>query len=332
MRNGKNLLIAALVVVIIAVLGFHFVSGRDADPDQAEQTSGDASDTGEVRTEQSGTLEIPGRVTLEPTALPVLDADQKYLIELSIRAEKPEDSPGRATYFGYTLSCGLSDSDSRTISVGGTENLVNGKTATLSAAALLPGAEGGEYSCRAVVANDYEGVASAGSKVPFTAEWTATPVLADSEWVDVDEALPAVVEPGTSVDLYRGHIPLQEDGREETSVIANIHSTTCTTVSGSNEDGRPWCDEATLDDGGSEAEFSIHLGRSGDPTSCSSEVRNVAQIDGLVHHYVASISHELASDPRCEGEVSLRVSVQNDGPAPLVLHRQNTEILIVHRG
>lgn len=324
------MLIAVPVIVVIAVLGFRFLGVQDPDPDPVEPTLEELSDADEVRSEQSATLEIPGRATLEPSKFPVAGADQKYLVELSIHAEKPEDSPGRATYFGYNLICRLGGGDSRTFSVGGTENLVNGRAVTLSAAALLPGADEGEYSCHALVANEYEGIASTGSKVPFTAVWTATPVLADSEWVNVDEMLPAIVEPGESVDLHRGQIPIQGDGREQLKVIVNAHSTTCTTVSGSREDGRAWCDEETLDDGGSEAELLVSLERSGDSTSCSSEARHAAHIDGLTHHYVASVEHELARDPRCEGAVDLRVSVRNDGPAPLVLHRQNTEILIVH--
>lgn len=332
MKYRKSVFIAALVVVVIAVLGFRFLGVQDPMPNSAEPTPEEPSGSDEVRSEQSGMLEIPGRVTLEPTTFPAAGAHQKYLVELSIHAEKPEDSPGRATYFGYNLICRLGNGDSRTISVGGTQNLVNGKAVTVGATALLPGADDSEYSCHALVANEYDGIASTGSKVPFTAVWTVTPVLEASEWVNVDEKLPAVVEPGETFDLYSGQIPIQGGSQEQLTVIVNAHSTTCTTVSGSREDGHAWCDEETLDDEGSEAELLVGLERAGDSTSCSSEVRHAAQIDGLVHHYVASVVHELATDPRCDGAVRLRVSVRNEGPAPLVLHRQNTEILIVQQG
>lgn len=319
----------ALLVLIGLIVGLRIVSAWDTEPELAERAPRGGSDSSQVHSKQTGTLEIPGSVALESITLPPLGPGQKYLLELEIRAEKPANSPGRATYFGYNLSCQLQDGTSQTISVGGTENLVNGNPVTLSAAALLPASEDAQYSCRALVANEYEGVASTGSKVPFITEWVATPVRADSEWVSVGDVLPAVVKPGESVDLYRGQVSIPRSGNEDLSVIVNVHSTTCTTVSGSNENGRPWCDERALDAGGSEAEYFLRLERAGDSTSCASEARHETHIDGLVHHYVASLANGLARDPRCRGDADLLVTVANGGPAPLVLHQQNTEILIV---
>src|SRR5699024_30544 len=234
------------------------------------------------------------------------------------------------TYMGYTLSCASDGDDAKTVSVGGTQNLVNGEAVTLEAAALIPGAEDTEYRCRAVVANRYDGVASAGSEIPLSLEWTATPVDTKSTSVDLDQELPRTVEPDETVELYEER-DLPEPARGSSiTVIAHLHSTTCTIVNGSREDGRAWCDEESLDEAGSTAEYRIDVAQDDGPRSCESSASHDVHIESLVHHYVASLKQELGREAECEGPVTARVAVHNAGPAPLVLHRQNSELIVVY--
>lgn len=323
----RRVLIALLcVVLLIALWGLSktYLDNPDGD-------SGGGRPPNELPThvEDSGTLEIPGESVLGASSFPVT-TDRKYLVQLSLAVEKPEDSPGRATYVGYTLSC-VSDRDgAETVSVGGTQNLVNGVPTTLKAAALLPGAHGAEYGCRAVVANPYEDVASVGSRISISLEWTATPVGPESTSIDLDSMLPRSVEPGESVELYHGQALAEPEDESRLAVLANIHSTTCTHMSGSREDGRAWCEEGTLDESGSAAVYRIDVEQPDGSSACKASRTYDVHIDGLVHHYVASLTQELRQSAECRGRVETRLAVQNNGPAPLVLHRQNSEIILVY--
>ncbi|MGO1228896.1 MAG: hypothetical protein ACTMH5_18895 [Brachybacterium sp.] len=324
----RRTLIALLcVALIIALWGI----GQKLMSENSDETSDREAETTStpVQVEDSGTLEIPGERVLGSSSFPV-EADREYLVQLSIVAEKPEESPGRATYFGYTLSCASDGDDAGTVSVGGTQNLVNGEAVTLEAAALLPGTDDTEYRCRVVVANPYEGVASAGSEILLSLELTATPVGTESTSVDLDRELPRTVEPGETVELYEGQALPEPGSGNSVAVIAHLHSTTCTIVNGSREDGRAWCDEGSLDKAGSTAVYRIDLEQSNGPSTCGSSASYDVHIENLVHHYVASLTQELGQESDCEGPVTARVTVHNAGPAPLVLHRQNSEIIVLY--
>lgn len=323
----KRALIALLCLTLIVALwglGQKFL-GEPSD----EPSSGEATTATPVHVEDSGTLEIPGESVLGSSSFPV-NGDRKYLVQLSITAEKPEDSPGRATYMGYTLSCASDGDRAGTVSVGGTQNLVNGEAVTLETAALLPGTDDTEYRCRVVVANRYDDVASVGSEIPLSLQWTATPVGTESTSIDLDRELPRTVEPGETVELYEGRALPEPSGENHVAVIAHLHSTTCTIVNGSREGGRAWCDEETLDEAGSTAEYRVEVEQPNGPSTCRTSRSYDVHIDGLVHHYVASLTRELRQEASCGGPITARVTVHNEGPAPLVLHRQNSEIIVAY--
>lgn len=325
MRRALLALLCAALLIALWALGQGFKFLPDSGP-----TGGTVTTEAPVQVEDSAILEIPGKTVLGSSSFSV-KPDRKYLVQLLLMVEKPKDSPGRATYLGYTLSCVSDHDDGEGTSVGGTQNLVNGQPVTLEASALLRGAQGAEYSCRVVVANPYDHVASVGSEIRVSLKWTATAVGSESVSVDLDRMLPRAIEPGDSVELFnRTGLPEPANGGE-VAVIAHIHSTTCTIVNGSREDGRAWCDEGSLDEGGSTAVYRIELEQNYGPNKCLASKSYDVHIDGLVHHYVASLAQDLSRDSDCGGEIAARVMVRNEGPAALVAHRQNTEVIVVYK-
>lgn len=327
LSTTRKVLIALSCVALL--IAFWALGQRPTVLPGDEPTGRDATAESPVHVEDSATLEIPGDAVLGSSSFSV-NPDHKYLVQLSLMVEKPEDSPGSATYLGYTLSCASDLDDEEGVSVGGTQNLVNGQPVTLEASALLPETQGAGYRCRVVVANPYEHVASVGSEIRVSLQWTATAVGSESVSIDLDRMLPRAIEPGESVELVsRTALPEPEDGGQ-VAVIAHIHSTTCTIVNGSREDGRAWCDEGSLDEAGSEVIYRIDVEQRYGPSTCVASKSYGVHIDGLVHHYVASLAEELGPDSDCEGGIAARITVHNEGPAPLVAHRQNTEVIVVY--
>lgn len=108
-------------------------------------------------------------------------------------------------------------------------------------------------------------------------------------------------------------------------------------MNGSHEDGRAWCSEKALDEKGSRVTLQARLELvDADGEVCERlEASRLPtdRIDLYRHHRLLALDLAAALPERaCGGRARAIVSVRNDGPAPLVVHRTNSSLLLAASG
>ncbi|ATG50895.1 hypothetical protein CFK38_04650 [Brachybacterium vulturis] len=270
------------------------------------------------------TMRLPGR-TFEA------EGGSTYLVEFEATALKPEGSPGSAMYFGASLACG--GPDGGTIrSVGGTQNVRSGERVTIRNQFLLDADRSGNYACRVSFSSPSDEAAAAGTTATIDSTWSVAPARSEAVEVPADERLPRLVQPGERAAVFRAERETSDAWGDHSDLLSTVHVTSCTMVNGSTEDGRTWCPEDQVDPAGSAVELTYRLvSIDGNGEVCDSRTIDVedARIERLTHHLVlhgdAPIAHPADA---CGTRLRFVVALENEGPAPLVIHRSNSTFVM----
>lgn len=321
------LLVLAVVVAIVMIRG----AGDDAPTDPAPTT---AAPTPPPYPEAPAS--VSGRATLTVPEEPRFAegtfwarAGQEYLVTVDVTSEKPEGSGGDAMYLGVTLSCSP-QAGGAGITAGGTQNMLTGEETTYRNQGLVTVAEDGPVDCSIKLSAPYDDVASAGTTFDVDGTWRAAAAGADSRQASTD-GLPRTVDPGPAQAVLSTEAPVEAGG--DLRALTSLHLTTCTIVNGSREDGRAWCDEADLDEAGSTVQLTATaqlLDTSGEVCQeLDATTTTPDHIDEYRHHRLIPVELDVTVPQKpCGTTVRVSVAVTNDGPAPLVVHRSNSSLVV----
>lgn len=321
------LLLAALVALAVGVLGTGSTPSGSPQPTAATTMAPPYTPAPYGVTDRAS-LTVPQETRFAQGTF-WAEAGTTYLVTMDLRSTKPEGSGGRSMYLGVTLSCSP-QAGGKGISAGGTQNMLTGQETAYANQGLITVPEDGAVDCSIKASAPYDDVASNGTTFTVDATWEATPVHGEAVEAAVDQ-LPVTVGAGASEDVLSTELPLGETA-DEVQILASAHLTTCTIVNGSREAGRAWCAEDALDEQGSTVEVSVQaelLDASGEVCAeLSGAATEPDHIDLYRHHRLLSLDHvsALPSD-RCGDRVRIALQVRNQGPAPVVVHQQNSTLL-----
>lgn len=284
-----------------------------------------------VSTVDDATLTVPEETRFAQNTF-WAEAGAAYVVTMELESMKPEGSGGRSMYLGVTLSCSPQNGGPG-ISVGGTQNMLTGEETSYRNQGIISVPEDGAIDCSIKASAPYDDVASDGTTFQIDATWRAEPVDgAAAEYSE--EGLPRTVAVGADEVVMTVDVPLEPAGEDELRALTTLHLTACTGINGSREDGRAWCSEAILDEGGStvSAELRAELVDASGAVcgTLGTEATESDHIDIWRHHRLLSLELEatLPEDP-CGETVRISASVHNEGPAPLVVHRSNSSLVVV---
>lgn len=329
-----------VVLVLIVVLGIVRQNATDAptstpttaSPSMSQAPTMLAAPTAPFSRIDTASLTVPEETRFAAGEFAVI-AGATYLVTFALDTEKPEGSDGYAMYLGVTFSCAPQGDDGGA-SVGGTQNLLTGEPTTYRNQLLLTPTADSIVSCTIKASAPYDDVASAGTSFEMTGQWKADRVDGLGFSAAADERLPMTIPSGDGQVAFAKTLPVEDLTHERLRVLTSLHVTACTVVNGSSEVGRTWCTEDALDEAGSTVSSEIRvevLGANG--TVCEvvgAETAPEEHVDLYRHHQLLfqETSVQVPAAP-CGQSVRVTVSVQNSGPAPLVVHQNNSSLVVV---
>lgn len=327
-----GLLVVALLVVLAVML--------NREGDGALQTAPEPSvapvmpppfPLAPVSTVDDATLTVPEETRFAQNTF-WAETGATYVVTMDLESMKPEGSGGRSMYLGITLSCSP-QAGGPGISVGGTQNMLTGEKTTYRNQGIISVPEDGAIDCSIKASAPYDDVASDGTTFQIEGTWRAEPV--DGEALEnSEEGLPRTIAVGADEVVMTVDLPLEAADEDELQALTTLHLTACTGLNGSREDGRAWCSEATLDEDGSTVSAELQaalVDASGAVCGVlGTESTTPDHIDIWRHHRMLSLELvELLPQEPCGEIVRLSVSVHNEGPAPVVVHRSNSSLVAV---
>jgi hypothetical protein len=258
------------------------------------------------------------------------EAGAQYLVTLDLQSTKPEGSGGRSMYLGVTLGCSPR-AGGPGISVGGTQNMLTGEETAYRNQGLISVPEDGGVDCSIKLSAPYDDVASKDTTFPVDATWEVRKVDAATE-APTDEVLPTTIAAGATEDVLTADLPVNET-TGDLGALSSLHLTTCTGVNGSREDGKAWCSEKSLDEQGSTVGLQARVELIDDDGAACAELGTEGipadRIDLYRHHRLLSLDLDVdVPEQLCGQTARATVSAHNDGPAPLVVHRSNSTLLV----
>lgn len=335
-RNAWKRWPGAIVVVLLlvgAAMLLNLPDGGEPPSPISESTSETPSAEDPLEIVESTTLTVPDTRRLESHKFEA-EAGSTYLLRFEATTTKPPGSQGDAMYFGASLACG-GPTDSTLRSVGATQNVRTGEEVSLRNQFLLEIEEPGRHACRLLVFSPNAEVAAAGATAEVNTRWSATRVDAGAVEAPADEHLPHLVKTGEDADAFSQELNRDPTGASELRALGTVHVTTCTEVEGSSEDGRTWCPEDLVDQSGSDATITYRLEALGsDGEVCQSRDVNIAgaQVDRHSHHQIFHVDERVVlPQDLCGTSARLVVTVENGGPAPLLVHRASSTLVIIPR-
>lgn len=318
--GGAILLAIALAAAVLQLSPWY-------DPTPPPEASPSSQEPLEV--DDSASLTVPETIEMPPHSFKA-HPGVMYLLSFDISTVKPEGTPGAAMYLGVNLACGATGGGT-TRSIGGTQNLTTGKPIILSNQFLLTVGSEEELYCRVVLSSPNENAAAVGATVDIDVSWSMEPLQGSAEEFNPDLRLPLVVDPDERAIVFKEEVPLS--GVSAAELQGTLQLTSCTIVNGSSEGGAPMCKAEHTDDRGSSFDVEVQariLGPDGRPCGKESLMEATAHLDRHTHHQMLHLETKSDSikDP-CGTEVEVVVTVDNAGPAPLVVHGSGSSLLVL---
>jgi len=328
-------LITVVILLLCAVLVVRWAESEDpegiASPTPTIASSPPPFPVAPVSTVDDVTLTVPEESRFAHGTF-WAEAGATYLVTMDLESVKPEGSGGRSMYLGVTLSCSP-QAGGPGISVGGTQNMLTGEETLYSNQGIISIPEDGAIDCSIKTSAPYDDVASDGTTFQIDGTWRVEAV--DGDALDAPEdGLPRTIADGSGDVVMTVDLPLDSSGGGELHARTSLHLTTCTIVNGSREDDRAWCSEDELDEAGSTARVELRAELIDADGAVCDELGIVMterdHIDLYRHHRLLSLelTEGLPEDP-CGETVRVSASVHNEGPAPLVVHRSNSSLVVV---
>jgi hypothetical protein len=320
--------VALLVIVLVIVVSLYGRGPGPESPPATTETSPALQEDTEVR--DTASLTVPQTMRTATGSFEAA-AGRLYLVQFELSTTKPAGSPGAAMYLGVSLNC-VGETGDGNESAGGTQNIINGEPTTLRNQFLLVG-DGGKQSCNISVSAPYPGVAAAGTTIKIDMIWTAKPVNEHSFEVDSAERLPMSVSVEDRELAFIRAVDLDNMRGQRITVFHSIHLTACTGVNGSWENGRAWCDAATVDPEGSKVEIALRadvLDAEGQPCDEIGVYSDKVYIDMLKHHQLMNLVREIeVPHESCGSSLRFSSTVVAAGPAPVVVHGSASSFVAV---
>lgn len=331
--GGGALILLLAVVLVVGVVG---LAGRGGDGNPTSQTAPSTAaptpppfPAAPYAVSDEALLTVPEETRIAQGTF-WAEAGAEYVVTMDLRSTKPEGSGGRSMYLGVTLSCSPR-AGGPGISVGGTQNMLTGEETTYRNQGLISMPEDGGVDCSIKLSAPYDDVASRDTTFPAGASWEVRRADAAAQ-APTDTVLPTTIAAGATEDVLTAELPIDEAG-EGLEALSSLHLTACTGVNGSREDGRAWCREDALDEGGSTVTLRARMELVGEDGNACAELAAQAlpadRIELHRHHRLLSLALETSLPERpCGRQARVTLAVHNDGPAPVVVHRTNSSLLL----
>lgn len=327
--SAKRLLrwgvVALILVTVLVIAVLELPSLREPTP--PPETSPPPQESLEIT--ESVSLTVPDVVQMPPHSFNA-QPGTSYLFNYDISTVKPEGTPGTAMYLGVNLACGSTD-DGTTRSMGGTQNLITGEPTTLSNQFLLTVDSEEEQSCRVVLSSPNGNAAAVGATIEIDVSWSMEPIQGAVEEFNPDLRLPLVVDPGNREVVLKEKVPLVDVSAME--LQGTLQLTSCTIVNGSREGGETMCQAESTNPQGSSFDVEVQariFGPNGRPCEAKALLDVAEHVDRHTHHQVLHLETEadIIEEP-CGTEVEVVVTVDNVGPAPLVVHSNGSSLVLL---
>lgn len=329
------------MLVLIIVIGVLRLDGNEAPrpiPTSASSTSNPGPMVLAVPVAPASRIDTASLTVPEETRFAASEfavtGGVEYLVAFALDTEKPAGSDGYAMYLGVTFSCSPQGEGGAGGSVGGTQNLLTGEPTTYRNQMLLTPVTDGVVSCTIKASAPYDDVASAGTSFGMTATWKAEAVDRAGYSAPADERLPMTISSGGTAAAFTQNLLVEDLTHGRLRALTSLHVTTCTIVNGSREAGRTWCAEGELDEEGSVVSASLRVELlAADGTVCDVVAEQSApeeHVDLYRHHQLLfqEAAVQIPGEP-CGDSVRVTASVDNAGPAPLVVHQNNSSLIVV---
>lgn len=255
-----------------------------------------------------------------------------YLVQFDLSTVKAEDAPGVGMYLGATFSCRPAGGGPGGV-IGGTENLLPGEPVTFTNQFLLSPQRSGEYTCSLLVSAPYDDVAAAGTTIELKASWGVGPVTSRARETASTERLPMTVASGSREFAFSELVSGSGFEEDQLRILASLHVTTCTGVNGSREQGKAWCAGKDIDETGNTFTAESRLDVVGvDGAICGTldVEKHEVEIDKWRHHQLLHLDRKVAVPAGlCGSRLRVSVVVDNQGPAAIVVHGQNSSLVTV---
>lgn len=279
----------------------------------------------------SASLTLPQEVRIAHGTF-FLSEGTDYLVQFDLATLKPENAPGIGMYLGVTFSCSPAGGGPGGV-IGGTENLLPGVPVTYTNQFLLTPQRSGEYTCSLLANAPYDDVAAAGTTIELEASWGVAPVTARARETPSAQRLPLTVADGSREVAFSQMLTSSGFVGDQLRILTSLHLTTCTGANGSREDGRTWCGAKDIDESGNTfiAETRVDvIGSDGAVCGTLDVEKQEVEIDKWRHHQLLHLDRKVTvPSDLCGSRLRVSVVIDNQGPASIVVHEQNSSLVTV---
>lgn len=315
----------AVLVVVLVVVGLVGRSGGpgDVEPPQpvVDSSSADA------------TLDLPADERLVSVEFDAQEGDSA-VVTLAMDAEL-ESTRGqrRAAYTVTGIACSSVSGGEESTARTGTENLEHGSARELNLSLVYDIEHTGAQRCNANirVPNWDDDWASATMDVDTTLRVQQQEDSQDGEAL-VESEEPIVLSRDEQVTAIDSVVDLPQGGAG-TQLAATSHLTTCTIENGSKDQTEDnLCTPEILDERGSTVAVNSYAEVLDDGEVCDRvEIQEDSErISDTVHHKLLGtpLTGPGALQNPCGDQIRLVQTVENSGPAPVVVHRNSSNIVV----
>lgn len=283
------------------------------------------------RVADTASLTLPQEVRIAHGTF-FLSEGTTYLVQFDLSTLKAEDAPGIGMYLGVTFSCSPAGGGPGGV-IGGTENLLPGEPVTYTNQFLLSPQDSGEYSCSLLANAPYDDVAAAGTTIELKASWGVAPVTSRAWETPSTQRLPLTVAAGSREVAFAQYVSASGFAADQLRILTSLHLTTCTGVNGSREGGETWCGAKDIDEAGNTFTVGTRVDVIGpDGAVCESLDAGTQEvtIDKWRHHQLLHLDRTVDVPAElCGNKLRVSVVVDNQGPASIVVHGQNSSLVTV---